>query len=100
MESAGRPGPRRPPKARARKPALEPVVESVEPAPEPAPVVPVEPAPAPKARARKPASASAPAPAPAPASIGDVLGMLATALLDQRQTRAAQRREMYRSFLE
>jgi hypothetical protein len=29
-----------------------------------------------------------------------VLGMLAAALLDQRQTRTAQRREMYRSFLE
>ena len=86
------------PKARARKPApaLEPVVESVEPA---EPVEPVaESAPAPKTGARQPAPA--PAPAPAPSSLGDVLGMLAAALLDQRQTRTAQRREMYRSFLE
>ena len=71
------------------------MVESVEPEPEPVEPV-VEPAPAPKARARKPA----PAPAPAPASIEDVMGMLAAALADQRQTRTAQRREMYRSFLE
>ena len=84
------------PKARARKPAPEPVAEPV--APEPVPVP--EPAPAPKARARKPAPAPAAAPTPAPASIEDVMGMLAAALADQRQTRTAQRREMYRGFLE
>ena len=56
---------------------------------------PVAPAPAPKARARKPAAPAA----PAPASIEDVMGMLAAALADQRQTRTAQRQEMYRGFL-
>jgi hypothetical protein len=83
------------PKARARKPALERVVEAD---PEP-PMAAPEPmaAPVPKARARKPPSAPPSAPAP---GIDDVLGMLAAALLDQRQTRTAQRREMYRSFLE
>ena len=52
----------------------------------------------PKARARKPAPA--PAPTPAPTSIEDVMGMLAAAITDQRQTRTAQRRELYRGFLE
>jgi hypothetical protein len=80
------------PKARVRKPTLERVVEA-DPEPTPEPVA----APVPKTRARKPPSASPSAPAP---GIDDVLGMLAAALLDQRQTRTTQRREMYRSFLE
>ena len=69
-------------------------------APEPAPVAApaAAPAPAPKTRARKPPSASPSAPT-AP-GIDDVLGMLASALLDQRQTRTAQRQAMYSRFLE
>jgi hypothetical protein len=64
---------------------------------------------APKAKARKPAAAlkpaapAAPAPAaPAPAApgISDVLGMLATALLDQRHQRNSRRSAMYQSFLD
>jgi hypothetical protein len=38
--------------------------------------------------------------APAPAGIGDVLNMLASALLDQRQARASRRQEMYSRFLD
>ena len=55
-------------------------------------------APAPKAKAR-PARA-APALPPPPAGIGDVLNMLASALLDQRQARGARRQEMYSRFLD
>ena len=78
------------PKARVRAP---------EPAP-PEPEPPVEPSPAPKAKAR-PTVRAAPAPAaPAPAGIGDVLNMLASALLDQRQARASRRQEMYSRFLD
>jgi hypothetical protein len=37
---------------------------------------------------------------PAPTtSLEDVMGMLAAALVDQRQTRTAQRAELYRGFL-
>ena len=71
--------------------------------PEPMPVAVPEPMPvavaAPKARARKTAptpAASVPAPT---ASLEDVMGMLAAALADQRQTRTAQRAELYRGFL-
>jgi hypothetical protein len=54
-----------------------------------------------KARATVRAPALAPAPAaPAPAGIGDVLNMLASALLDQRQARASRRQEMYSRFLD
>ena len=82
-------------KPRVRKP-LEAVAEVVV-VPE---VAPVEPStPAPKARARKP-TASAPAPAPTAPGISDVLGMLATALLDQRQARSSQRQAMYSRFLD
>ena len=83
-------------KPRVRKPAAvaEVVAEVV---PEPAPVEPSTPAP--KARARKP-TASAPAPAPTAPGISDVLGMLATALLDQRQARSSQRQAMYSRFLD
>jgi hypothetical protein len=84
------------PKARARKP-LECIVEAAPappPEPEPAPVL----APAPKTRARKPPSVT-PAPPSAP-GISDVLSMLASALLDQRQTRTAQRQAMYSRFLD
>jgi hypothetical protein len=84
-----------------RKPALESVAEVVaEVVPEV--VAPVEPStPAPKARARKPtARATAPAPAPTAPGISDVLGMLATALLDQRQARSSQRQAMYSRFLD
>jgi hypothetical protein len=45
------------------------------------------------------APALAPVPAPAP-GIGDVLNMLANALLDQRQARGARRQEMYSRFLD
>jgi hypothetical protein len=59
---------------------------------------------APKAKARKPAAALKPAaaapPAPAAPGINDVLSMLATALLDQRQHRNAQRSAMYQAFLD
>jgi hypothetical protein len=37
---------------------------------------------------------------PAAPGISDVLSMLASALLDQRQTRTAQRQAMYRQFLD
>ena len=80
------------PRARARP----------EPEPLPAPEVPV--IAAPKAKTRKPpAPAAAPTYAPIPAvapGISDVLGMLATALLDQRQQRNAQRSAMYQAFLD
>ena len=72
-------------------------------APEPAPPEPEPEPPAPKARARPAVRApalAAPAPAPAPAGIGDVLNMLASALLDQRQARASRRQEMYSRFLD
>ncbi len=77
-------------KPRVRKPA---VAEVVEVAPEPA----VEPTTAPKARARKPTAAP---PAPTAPGISDVLGMLASALLDQRQARSSQRQAMYSRFLD
>ena len=79
------------PKVRyAPAPAPEPEQE-----PEPEP-----PTPTPKAKA-KPRAVRAPAPpAPAPSGIGDVLNMLASALLDQRQARTARRQEMYSRFLD
>ena len=58
---------------------------------------------APKAKARKPTAVPTPAaapPAPPAPGISDVLGMLATALLDQRQQRNAKRSAMYQSFLD
>ena len=92
-----------------------------------APDVPVEPKPKskPKAIPKPRASRAKPAPAPAPepeplpdpvpeptppnrrkpvvpaptTSLEDVMGMLAAALVDQRQTRTAQRAELYRGFL-
>ena len=90
------------PKAKAK---AKPRARAVRPEPEalPAPEVPV--IAAPKAKIRKPpAPALAPTPAPVPApvapGISDVLGMLATALLDQRQQRNAQRSAMYQAFLD
>ena len=85
------------PKARVR---AAPVAE----VPDVAEVVEVEPpvepsTPAPKARVRKP-PARAPAPAPTAPGISDVLGMLATALLDQRQARSSQRQAMHSRFLD
>jgi hypothetical protein len=86
-----------PPKAKAKAKA-KPRARAVRPEPEPIEEVPVIAAPKAKARkptaALKPAHATAPVPAPAaPAApgISDVLSMLATALLDQRQQRNAQR---------
>ena len=82
-----------PPKAKAKAKA-KPRARAVRPEPEPIEEVPV--ISAPKAKARKPAAAlkpapAAPVPAPAAPGISDVLSMLATALLDQRQQRNAQR---------
>jgi hypothetical protein len=79
------------PRARAVRPEPEPPIEEV-------PVIA-----APKAKARKPTAVPVPAAAPVPVAvpgISDVLGMLATALLDQRQQRNAQRSAMYQSFLD
>jgi hypothetical protein len=94
-----------PPKAKAKAKA-KPRARAVRPEPEPLPIEEVPVIAAPKAKARKPAAAlkpaAAPAAAPVPAApgISDVLGMLATALLDQRQQRNAQRSAMYQAFLE
>jgi hypothetical protein len=92
-----------PPKAKAKAKA-KPRAKAVRPELEPIEEVPVIAAPKAKARkpaaALKPAAAAAPAAAPAAPGISDVLGMLATALLDQRQTRNAQRSAMYQAFLE
>ena len=95
-----------PPKAKAKAKA-KPRARAVRPEPEPMPVEEVPVIEAPKAKARKPAAAlkpaapAAPAPAaPAPPGISDVLGMLATALLDQRQQRNSWRSAMYQSFLD
>ena len=85
-------------KPRVRKPVAE-VVEVAAPV-EVAPVEPTMPEPrAVKPRARKPPATATAAPAPAP-GISDVLGMLATALLDQRQARSSQRQAMYSRFLD
>ena len=94
-----------PPKAKAKAKA-KPRARAVRPEPEPLPIEEVPVIAAPKAKARKPAAALKPAaaaaapPAPAAPGISDVLGMLATALLDQRQQRNAQRSAMYQSFLD
>jgi hypothetical protein len=93
-----------PPKAKAKAKA-KPRAKAVRPEPEPLPIEEVPVIAAPKAKARKPAAAlkpaaAAPGPAPAAPGISDVLGMLATALLDQRQQRNAQRSAMYQSFLD
>ena len=93
------------PKAKAKAKA-KPRARAVRPEPEPLPIEEVPVIAAPKAKARKPAAALKPAAAPAAAApvhapgISDVLGMLATALLDQRQQRNAQRSAMYQSFLD
>ena len=95
-----------PPKAKAKAKA-KPRAKAARPEPEPLPIEEVPVIAAPKAKARKPAAALKPAaapaaapPAPAAPGINDVLSMLATALLDQRQTRNAQRSAMYQAFLE
>jgi hypothetical protein len=94
-----------PPKAKAKAKA-KPRAKAVRAEPEPLPVEEVPVIAAPKAKARKPAAAlkpapaAAPVPAPAAPGISDVLGMLATALLDQRQQRNAQRSAMYQAFLD
>jgi hypothetical protein len=87
-----------PPKAKAKAKA-KPRAKAVRPEPEPLPIE--------EAKARKPAAALKPAAAPAAAApvraapgISDVLGMLANALLDQRQQRNAQRSAMYQAFLD
>jgi len=90
------------PKAKAKAKA-KPRARAVRPEPEPLPVPEVPVIAAPKAKARKSPAAAAPTPAPVPAvapGISDVLGMLATALLDQRQQRNAQRSAMYQAFLD
>ena len=61
----------------------------------PAPVL----APAPRARAQRPVTAPVAVPQPPP-SLGDMMDMLARALVDQKAARTQQRREMYRAFLE
>jgi hypothetical protein len=94
-----------PPKAKAKAKA-KPRARAVRPEPEPIEEVPV--IAAPKAKARKPTAALKPAAtapvqapaAPAAPGISDVLSMLATALLDQRQQRNAQRSAMYQAFLD
>ena len=92
------------PKAKAKaKAKSKPRAVRPEPEPLPAPEVPV--IAAPKAKTRKPpapaaAPTYAPVPAPVAPGISDVLGMLATALLDQRQQRNAQRSAMYQAFLD
>jgi hypothetical protein len=92
-----------PPKAKAKAKA-KPKAKAVRAEPEPLPVEEVPVIAAPKAKARKPAAAVKPAPvappAPAVPGISDVLGMLANALLDQRQQRNAQRSAMYQAFLD
>ena len=94
-----------PPKAKAKAKA-KPRARAVRPEPEPLPIEEVPVIAAPKAKARKPAAAlkpapaAAPVPAPAAPGISDVLGMLATALLDQRQQRNAHRSAMYQAFLD
>jgi hypothetical protein len=93
-----------PPKAKAKAKA-KPRARAVRPEPEPLPIEEVPVIAAPKAKARKPTAvptpAAAPVPAPVPApGISDVLGMLATALVDQRQQRNAKRSAMYQSFLD
>jgi hypothetical protein len=92
-----------PPKAKAKAKA-KPRAKAVRAEPEPLPVEEVPVIAAPKAKARKPAAALKPAPvappAPAAPGISDVLGMLANALLDQRQQRNAQRSAMYQAFLD
>ena len=93
--------------AKAKAKAAKPRARAVRTEPEPLPIEEVE-VPviaAPKCKTRKPAAAVKPA-APAPAApaaapgISDVLGMLATALLDQRQQRNSRRSAMYQSFLD
>jgi hypothetical protein len=87
------------PKAKAKAKA-KPRARAVRAEPEPLPVEEVPVIAAPKAKARRsPAAAPVPAPAVAP-GISDVLGMLATALLDQRQQRNAHRSAMYQNFLD
>jgi hypothetical protein len=94
------------PKAKAKakaKAKSKPRAVRPEPEPLPAPEVPV--IAAPKAKTRKPpapavAPTYAPVPAPVAPGISDVFGMLATALLDQRQQRNAQRSAMYQAFLD
>ena len=95
-----------PPKAKAKAKA-KPRARAVRPEPEPLPIEEVPVIAAPKAKARKPAAALKPAAAPPAAApvhaapgISDVLGMLANALLDQRQQRNAQRSAMYQAFLD
>ena len=93
-----------PPKAKAKAKA-KPRARAVRAEPEPLPVEEVPVIAAPKAKARRSPAAPVPAapPVPAPAAapgISDVLGMLATALLDQRATRNAQRSAMYQAFLD
>ena len=94
-----------PPKSKAKAKA-KPRAKAVRAEPEPLHVEEVPVIAAPKAKARKPAAALKPAaaaaapPAPAAPGISDVLGMLATALLDQRQQRNAKRSAMYQAFLD
>jgi hypothetical protein len=93
-----------PPKAKAKAKA-KPRAKAARPEPEPLPIEEVPVIAAPKAKARKPAAVPTPAPAAAPPAtaapgINDVLSMLATALLDQRQQRNAQRSAMYQAFLD
>jgi hypothetical protein len=90
------------PKAKAK---AKPRARAVRPEPEPLPAPEVPVIAAPKAKTRKPpapaaAPTYAPVPAPVAPGINDVLGMLATALLDQRQQRNAQRSAMYQAFLD
>ena len=81
------PKPKAIPKPRASRAKPAPA-----PAPEPEPLPDPVPEPTPPNR-RKPV-------VPAPTtSLEDVMGMLAAALVDQRQTRTAQRAELYRGFL-
>ena len=93
-----------PPKAKAKAKA-KPRARAVRAEPDPLPVEEVPVIAAPKAKARKSPAApvpppAAPVPAPAVPGISDVLSMLATALLDQRQQRNAQRSAMYQAFLD
>ena len=94
-----------PPKAKAKAKA-KPRARAVRAEPEPLPVEEVPLIAAPNAKARRspaapvPPPAAAPVPAPAVPGISDVLSMLATALLDQRQQRNAQRSAMYQAFLD
>ena len=92
------------PKAKAK--AAKPRARAVRTEPEPLPIEEVPVIAAPKGKTRKPAAALKPAAPTAPAApaaapgISDVLGMLATALLDQRQQRNSRRSAMYQSFLD